>query len=227
MNDRRHSSMSVIGIATLLYVAFAPLATADGNQNPAFPDTQQLGQRWWQLAMSIPAPVNPLLDDTGKLCMLGQHGSTWLLNTAAGPLGEPARTKCTIPEGMPILVPLYVVLCNPFLGETLQDSIALCKEAADAADTLRLVIDGKVRNDLIQRRARRSPFSITVPEENLFGYPAGVFDSVHDGHFALIPALAHGTHIVRAQGGSSVDGVGFDVRYRLNIVRPARQVPIN
>jgi hypothetical protein len=81
--------------------------------------------------MSIPTPVNPLLDDTGKLCMIGQQGST-----------------------------------------------------------------------------------------------AGVFDSVHDGHFALIPPLARGTHVVRAVGGRSVDGLGFDVIYRLHIVRPRQHVPL-
>jgi hypothetical protein len=225
MNVRRHSSLSGIGLAALFCVGLAPMAAADGKP-AAMPDTGRLGQQWWQLAMSIPAAGHPLLDDSGKLCMVGQHGSTWFLNTAAGPLDEPARTTCTIPEGMPIFFPLYAIICNPFPGETIQDNIAICKEAADAADILRLVIDGKVRNDLIQRRVRRSPFPVTLPAENLFGYPAGIFDSVHDGHFALIPPLPRGTHIVRARGGTSVDGFGFDVIYRLHIVRPAPNVPI-
>jgi hypothetical protein len=190
-------------------------------------DPNLLGARWWQLAMSIPAPVNPLFDDTGALCMVGQQGSTWFLNTLAGTaLGEPAHTKCTIPEGLPILLPLYAVICNPFPGETIQDNVVLCREIADSVDTLRLKIDGKLRNDLIKRRARSIPFPITVPADNIFGYPAGIFDSVHDGYFALIPPLPRGTHIVRAQARSSVDGIAFDVRYRLNIVKPARHIPL-
>ena len=60
----------------------------------------------------------------------------------------------------------------------------------------------------------------------MFGYPAGIFNSVHDGHFALIPPLARGTHIVRAVGGRSVDGLGFDVLYRLHVVKPERHVPL-
>ncbi|RPI44414.1 MAG: hypothetical protein EHM59_12920 [Betaproteobacteria bacterium] len=224
MNYRRHGTYSAIGIAAL-FVGFAPMAAADGKP-AAMPDTGRLGQQWWQLAMSLPAAGHPLLDDSGKLCMVGQHGSTWFLNTSAGPLGEPAHTTCTIPEGMPIFFPLYAIICNPFPGETIQDNIAICKEAADAADILRLVIDGKVRNDLIQRRVRRSPFPVTLPDENLFGYPAGIFDSVHDGYFALIPPMALGTHIIRARGGTSVDGFGFDIRYRVHIVKPTRHVPL-
>jgi hypothetical protein len=222
MNVRSRIRQSMHGLAAVICLASVQPAAAESLPN----DANSLGARWWQLAMSIPTPVNPLLDDTGKLCMIGQQGSTWFLNTAAGPLGDPAHATCTIPEGVPILVPLFVVLCNPSPGETIQDNIAICKAEADAVDIRRLRIDGKIRNGLIQRRARRSPFPITVPADNLFGFPAGVFDSVHDGHFALIPPLARGTHVVRAVGGRSVDGLGFDVIYRLHIVRPRQHVPL-
>jgi hypothetical protein len=29
---------------------------------------------WWQFMYSLPASVNPLLDDTGANCVVGQHG---------------------------------------------------------------------------------------------------------------------------------------------------------
>jgi hypothetical protein len=223
MNAYSSGRRALLGLAATLCLAFVQLANAGSPPG----DPNSLGARWWQLAMSIPAPVNPLFDDTGKFCMLGQQGSTWFLNTLAGTaLGEPAHTTCTIPEGLPIFVPLYAVICNPFPGETLKDNVALCREIADTVDILRLRIDGQVRNDLIKRRSRSTAFPITVPVDNIFGYPPGIFDSVHDGYFALIPPLTPGTHIVRAQAKSSVDGIAFDVRYRLNIVKPRRHVPL-
>lgn len=211
------------GLAAIFFLGLSQPAAAQSLPN----DADSLGARWWQLIMSIPTPANPFFDETGDLCMVGQQGPTWFLySSSVGPLGEPVHLRCTIPEGKPIFVALYVILCNPYPGETIADNIALCGEAADAVDTLRLVIDGEVRNDLIRRRAKRSPFPITVPEDNVFGYPVGVFDSVHDGHFALIPPLARGTHIVRVQGGSTADGYEFDTRYRLHIVQPTREIPM-
>ena len=222
MNVHSRVRRSRFGLAAIICLAFVQPAAAQSLPR----DSDSLGVRWWQLAMSIPTPVHPSLDAAGALCMLGQDGKTWLLMTAAGPLNDPAHTICTIPEGVPILVPLFIVLCNPYPGETIQDNVEICKQEADLTDILRLRIDGKLRNDLIQRRARRVPFPITTPEDNLFGYPAGVFDSVHDGHFALIPPLSRGTHIVRAVGGRTIDGFGFDVLYRLHIVKPKQNVPM-
>ncbi len=226
MNLHKRGHRPLSALAAILYFAFAQPAAADGGKS-APNDPGSLGARWWQLIMSIPTSVNPFFDSTGELCTIGQQGPTWFLySSSVGPIGDPVELECTIPEGRPTLVALYVVLCNPFPGETLAENVVLCREAADAADILRVRIDGVVRNDLIKRRARSSPFAITVSDENVFGFPAGIYESVHDGHFALIPPLPRGTHVVRVQGGSTVDGFEFDTRYRLHIVKPAKQVPL-
>src|SRR5215471_4200380 len=34
---------------------------------------------WWQWAVSLPADVNPLLDETGELCAAAQRGAIWFL----------------------------------------------------------------------------------------------------------------------------------------------------
>ena len=56
-------------------------------------DLEQLTAQWWQWAFSIPFAQNPVVDQTGGSCMIGQRGSVWFL---AGNLGgqqpyEPVR----------------------------------------------------------------------------------------------------------------------------------------
>jgi hypothetical protein len=42
----------------------------------------QMSAQWWQLIISIPSIVNPILDSTGANCMVGKRGPVWFL---AGP----------------------------------------------------------------------------------------------------------------------------------------------
>jgi hypothetical protein len=105
--------------------------------------------------------------------------------------------------------------------------VELCRAASEAADVLRLRINGEFRNDLIERRARETSFAVVIPTENVFSFPAGIYRAVHDGYFALIPPLPLGTHTVRVQGASTADGFEFDTRYTLNIVVPDATVPID
>lgn len=223
MNDRRHRSLSALCMAALICVGFAPAATADGNQPSAFPDTGRLGQQWWQLALSIPGPLNPFRDTTGANCGVGQRGDTWFLYSSSS--GPRIDLECTIPAGKTIFVALSVGICVPYPGETIAQNIEFCREGSDLTDFLSLRIDGKARNDLIERRAIYSPFALPVPEDNFFGFAPGVFVAVHDGFFAKVPPLAPGRHTMRVRGAISAFGFSTDTFYRLNIVKPEKALP--
>jgi len=210
------------GVAATLSLAFALTASAAGGK-PPFDDPQSLGTRWWQHVLSVPFAQNPFFDTTGEKCGEAQSGYTWFLYSPSnGSQTDTIHLKCRIPAGRQIFVALIVAICIPFPGETIPQNIEFCREGSDPVDVLELRIDGKLRNDLVERRAETRPFSIDLPEDNAFGYPPGIVVAVHEGFFAKIPPLEPGVHTMRVRGGISSIGLEFDTRYRLEIVRPAR-----
>src|SRR5690348_8610285 len=48
----------------------------------------ELANRWWQWALSFPAPVNPLLDTTGAFSYLGDQGPVFFLAATTGTVGN-------------------------------------------------------------------------------------------------------------------------------------------
>ncbi len=67
---RRFITLIVIGMGLLV-----PSHTAWGDSQ----SFKQLSAEWWQWALSIPTPQNPMLDTTGAHCMVGQRGDVWFL----------------------------------------------------------------------------------------------------------------------------------------------------
>jgi hypothetical protein len=61
---------------TLGQMAFA-------DDEDSLPPLQVLTGQWWQWAYSIPASQNPLADDTGDRCLIGQRGSWQALSAPA------------------------------------------------------------------------------------------------------------------------------------------------
>jgi hypothetical protein len=225
VNKQGQSSGPATSIVLLLCVAFTSAATADVAKAAPAPDTDLVGARWWQHQSSIPMPVSPFFDETGANCGIGQNGNYWFLSTTAGnPFGEPVDRECTIPVGKKIVVPFVNFFCIPFPGETIEENIQICKDVNDLTDVLRLRIDGQARHGLIERRASARPFALSIPDDNVYGYPTGVYATVHDGYFAILPPLEPGVHTIRVQGSVEEFDVTWDVRYRLHIVKPARVI---
>jgi len=223
MKNGRNASLCALGMTALFFIALEPAAMAGDQRVGPAPDVNLLGARSLQHALSIPAPQNPFHDLTGAHCSLGQSGNTWFLYITNGnPIGEPVERECTVPLGKTIFMPIMSWVCLPFPNETVQFAIDGCKEVNDRTDILRLRIDGKARNDLIERRASTRSFALVLPDDNIFGVPASVAVAVHDGYFATLPKLEVGTHTVRVQGGTTSEGFTSDVRYRLHIVKPIK-----
>jgi hypothetical protein len=220
MNTQRSIARGATLVATALAVLASPAAFGDE-------DTGLLGARWWQHAASIPAPQNPVVDETGAYCGIGQQGSAFFLHGSFGnPLGEPIERECTIPAGARIFIPVINWICIPFEGETIAQNIQICKDVNDMSDLRRLRIDGELRNELIVRRVSERAFALSLPDDNVFGLPTGVYQAVQDGYFAHLPLLEPGEHVIRVQGGLSAFGFTTDVRYRVHVVRPGKAAPV-
>jgi len=177
---------------------------------------KQLQHEWWQWVMAIPSSDSPVCDKTGDRCSVGQRGDVWFL---AGSTGGKITRKCTVPEGVSLLVPVVNNFCFPDAAYT---------DAACTSDTIAFIdsfSSGTVLPDLdgapvTPTRARdTSDFTFAVGSNGFGGTKPGVYRAtVADGYWALIPPLAAGSHTIHvvAQGPM----FGLDVTYSLDVVAP-------
>lgn len=198
-------------------------ASADENGGSSL---KQLAAEWQQWVLSIPSAANPLTDDTGEHCMVGQRGDTWFL---AGTFSGSVTRSCTIPEGTGLFFPVanYFALDTPNLcgqGDpiSVKDWRAIAAAFVDGLTSVSATLDGRPVRDL--SRVKTKVFASALPEDNIFdafcgpdGFPAGVYSpSLNDGIYALLEPLRKGDHTLAFHA----EGPGFllDVTYQLTVV---------
>jgi hypothetical protein len=156
-------------------------------------DLVALSEGWWQWVASIPIGVNPILDETGKHCMVGQHGKTWYLGQFFAPpvLGTPVTRRCTVPAGRNLMVPVINILY--VRGTEADDS------PADVLNNVKLVGDKLIPVSAtlngvrlpILRLTSTNIFPIalpTDPAENLFDpQDPNPTPGASDGYWVYIP----------------------------------------
>jgi hypothetical protein len=191
------------------------------------PTVRELSAAWWQWALSIPLEANPLADDDGTLCGVGQHGNVWFLGGAVNISGEVTRS-CKIPAGTRILLAVINGECSvvedPSLGS--RRALRACaKGQMDFVTEATATLDG--RNARVIRT--QSPlFSFTLPPGNVLGITSPAPNpspAVADGFWVLIEQLAPGHHDITAHGTLVVPGPGGftfvqDVTYAIKVVPP-------
>jgi hypothetical protein len=179
--------------------------------------------KWWQWALSIPANINPLLDQTGENCDVNQSGPVWFL---AGTQGGPAERRCTIPEGMAIFFPIingYGSYAENPLVKTESELRALIKSTFDQVRVVEATVDGVKLENLENYRMQSPLFNFTYSENNIGGVPPGPSQAVSEGYWVMLHPLAAGEHTIHFRGGvvdPTVTGaINFvtDVIYHLTI----------
>src|SRR5690349_1562093 len=108
MNIRRYRSRFAIVTFIMAIVAaqgFVPYAQAQAQPVTDYGASYgEWSARWWEWALSIPAAQNPVLEQNGANCGIGQVGNVWFL--AGSFSGNPVTRACTLPAGKPIFFPL-------------------------------------------------------------------------------------------------------------------------
>jgi len=156
--------------------------------------------KWWQWALSIPTKDNPVVDETGEKCGVGQNDTNvWFLAGTGG--GKITRT-CTVPAGKAIFFPMINVQCDYSTPELKTESdLRVCaKEDQDKATNLQATVDGVAITDLKKYRVQSPLFNVTRPPDNTSGLPAGTTQSVSDGYWILLKPLTPGKHEIRFSG---------------------------
>jgi len=208
---------------------FEPTRPRQKHRNPSCRVAAFIEDRSACVAMTAreraPASVNPLTDEVGTNCMVGQRGSIWFLSGFFG-IGSATRT-CSVPEGVTLFFPVinFVDVNAPQCGGAIQTAEELQAESQPAINdihSLLVEIDGHdVKKTLLQLVVPK-PFAVTLPTNNLFGCPAGIYSpAVDGGAYISVPPLTLGRHTIHFHGESDSDFFGHvvqDVTYELTVV---------
>jgi hypothetical protein len=203
----------------------------DDNKVKIFPPGGQLTADWWKWVMAIPSEINPLLDDTGEDCGVNQQGPVWYL------VGTPGDTKignlttgdaerdCVIPEGKKILFPIINAQClelnDQIFGPQLEEKLRQCAEdIINEVDILEASIDGKNITNFEKFRVQSPLFTITIPEDNAFGYTNFTNipqKTISDGYWVEVKGLDPGEHTIEFTGGATAFNFVTHVLYHITI----------
>jgi hypothetical protein len=156
---------------------------------------------WNRWLVSVPQPVNPATDPTGKNCAQNQAGPVWFL---AGTTGGSAERTCAIPAGKAILFPVMGSECDyaGYPSVKSEPQLVVCAQADDnRAINLQATIDGTNLKQLDKYRATSPhPINATFPANNLFGSPPGQTQLIGDGYWVFLQPLSPGKHELHFSG---------------------------
>jgi hypothetical protein len=198
----------VLAAASLVAAMTLAPATAASKEPRAFPpNSHPYGlsygawqARWSEWFLEIPVPDNPVLDQTGANCNVGQTGRVWF--TAATVELTTVRA-CTIPAGTAVFVFAIGNECSdieppPFFGDNEADLRACAAAGFDEfwPTAPSITVDGVAVPDITRFRTQTPVFGYTLPENNLYGAPAGTTatKAVSDGIAVMLKPLAPGRH---------------------------------
>jgi hypothetical protein len=182
----------------------------------------QWAANWWNWITSIPEENNPVGDETGEKCAIGQKGPVWFLPGTAG--GKLERS-CTIPAGKALFMVILDAECSKteFPKLNTEEEFRKCTRDLNEGATLSATVDGVKLKDLEKYRVESPMFNMTFPSNNIFGQKAGPTIAKSDGWYVILEPLSPGTHNVSFAGsvlGNPVTGTESyttDVTYHLNV----------
>jgi hypothetical protein len=234
---KRAIVMAVSVILALIVVL--PMAFGQVGQGAKASGTAaELAAAWWQWAYSKPVGDSPLIGgytDTARCDgtpLSPTKPKTWFLAGTSN--GLTVERTCTMPVGTHLFFPVANVVAFPFPGadpeETApgerQKAIAYM-DAVLADPTFRqsivVTVDGKmVKSNRIGRATYSlgtGPyFTLTLPENNVPGQPAGEYEATADGLWVTLPPLPPGIHEIHFKASAPNFGVSQDNTYNLTVV---------
>jgi hypothetical protein len=164
----------------------------------------QLAEDWWKWALTIPAPQNPLLDNTGEFAHINQSGPVFYL---APTLISDQSREVTISPGQYLFFPVVTVAVVN--GEDEHFTEAEMRTQLDdflgATSVLYARLNDSQILHLFRYRVATPPggFEVDLPDDNIYALPAGRYSpAVADGWWLLLEPLPVGQHTLRFEGGT-------------------------
>ncbi len=221
----------VMAISVILALTLAmPVAFGQvGQGSKASGTASELAANWWQWALSKPVEENPLLGEYsgGPKCdgqpVTETPGKKWFL---AGTFdGSTVERTCTMPVGTQLFFPVVnsiFIVTEP--GETEELARQQVNEfingvLSDPNLSMVVTVDGKEVKSKRLVRAESSTFTVFLPEDNIFGVPAGEYGpAVADGLWAALPPLSKGEHTIHFEISAPSLDFTQDNTYILTVV---------
>ena len=228
----RLTRMAAYAAALAILSILPAKATAGNLDNPGIlpPDSHPYGMTYsdwtaayWQWALAIPAPMNPLADTTGEYADVGQSGPVWFLGTLIGTAAPVTRTF-EVPAGKALFFPLASAIDLQLPNEPPfheQASRAFLASALDPLVDVQCIIDGEPVNNTTAYRFPSPLFFADIPADDVFGLSFGAFKSgpnVSDGFWLMVRPLPPGEHTIEVL----VPAFGLDIAYELTVVSGGR-----
>ena len=227
--------LNLMLVAAVCSAALVPAAFGQTREKPKIlnPEGTHYGMTygewsaaWWVWAFSLPVPDSPFFDD--GVCTNGangQSGPVWFLCGVFNESGTTTR-ECTVPAGKALFFPIINVecsdveclpwLCCTWCGMTEPEQRACAVAQNEPASDLECEIDDVVVRNFARYRVESPQFSVTLPENNLFGVEEGaVLTGVADGYYVMVAPLPPGQHTIRFRG--CYPGFCLDVTYHLTV----------
>jgi hypothetical protein len=226
MKPTRIRTVWVVTIALLLVTTSVAGAR---NANPGIlpPNSRVHGltygewsARFWQYILTIPASQSPFFGMTGTNCIYEQVGNVAMIigDTA---INEPL--ECQVPAGTMLFFVLEAGECStleppPWYGGN-EAELTACAQSF-VTENLQASIDGVEVQNLDQYLFTSPLYEFTLPEDNIFGLPAGTTgESVSYGAWLMLAPLNPGMHTIYLYGYvPSLDFESFQT-YELTVTR--------
>jgi len=193
------------------------------NDTPYGKSLQQWSNRWWNWMVGQPKTTNPAMDDRGSYANNCQtyEDVYFLCGTTTT---KTVKRECTVPDGKAILMP---VICfeyslledtnvkNPhdLLGLATRDLIKYNKISAK-------INGNEITPDSGIIRIRSPHFTITLPEDNVWGVGNGFTFAAADGYWIFIRDLDPESYDITVQAqpsNSEKDSLAIDTTYKVKV----------
>jgi hypothetical protein len=177
---------------------------------------------WWRWALSIPHVKNPVVEQTGEHAAQNQPANAWFL---AGVFAEENETKkfpsrkCTIPYGVPILIPILNCAADDIHYPELKDDKAIVEHVSKQFE--RVEEKECIVNDEIVAPERVASHPRVF---DLYVHPD--FDSFHrggnsrasaEGYWVFLKPPPKGKYIIKFQGAYERGALRSGATYTVSV----------
>ena len=184
-------------------------------------------ENYWNWTLGIPAKDNPVNDQTGEKCAIGQsntNSSVFYLTFNNGGVSE--RT-CEVPAGKALLIPVMEVEFSQKdrPDATIEDLKLAAKTDQDSVNSMYLKIGDREYNleDLRKYRTATDGFDVNYADNGIFGIrEGGPTKAVADGYYIMTDPLPKGNYTVNWKSslscldpGCAEPNFAMDIKYNI------------
>ena len=179
--------------------------------------------KWWQWALRYQKQITQWMMTLGRIAIevrMAQSGFELGLEVAR------AQRSCVVPSGKAILIPILNAECSTAEFPNFRTDAELrlwSKSGFDVVTNVDAIIDGVHLRGLEKYNTESPPFTVTFPENNVYGVGAGPSKAVSYGYWIFLKPLSTGKHQIEFSGAnvdyteSGTENFALRVKYQLTV----------